>query len=69
MTNNYGSDLNDEEWAVISLLIPPCKTGGRPRQVNIRPYSQWYFLFIKNRLSMAYASSKFSSMRHSSLLF
>ena len=47
MTNNYVSDLNDEEWAVISLLIPSCKTGGRPRQVNIRHILNGIFYLLK----------------------
>ncbi len=32
MTNRkpYPSDLSDEEWAILSPLIPPVKLGGRP---------------------------------------
>jgi len=32
----YSSDLTDAQWAVIEPLIPACKHGGRPREVNIR---------------------------------
>jgi len=32
----YPTDLNDEEWKILEPLIPPAKSGGRPRSVNIR---------------------------------
>jgi transposase len=32
----YPSDLTDEEWQYIALLIPPAKHGGRKRTVNLR---------------------------------
>ena len=32
----YPSDLSDEEWAVIEPLIPPGKSGGGRRRVNMR---------------------------------
>jgi transposase len=32
----YPSDLTDQEWAVISPVIPPAKRGGRKRHVDIR---------------------------------
>lgn len=32
----YSTDLTDEQWAVLEPLIPPAKTGGRPRQVDMR---------------------------------
>ncbi|MHA2303609.1 MAG: IS5 family transposase [Candidatus Thorarchaeota archaeon] len=32
----YPSDLNDAEWQIIKPLIPPAKTGGRPRKHNMR---------------------------------
>ena len=32
----YPSDLTDEEWALIALLIPPAKRGGNKRTVNER---------------------------------
>jgi transposase len=27
---SYPTDLNDDEWAVLELLVPAVKTGGRP---------------------------------------
>ena len=34
MSQSYRSDLTDEQWEVIQTLIPPAKTGGRPRTVE-----------------------------------
>ena len=36
MRQSYRSDLTDEQWEVIKTLIPPAKTGGRPRTVDMR---------------------------------
>lgn len=35
-TLRYPSDVTEEEWAEIALLIPPARRGGRKRTVNIR---------------------------------
>jgi transposase len=32
----YPSDLNDDEWALLSPLIPAAKPGGRPRSGAMR---------------------------------
>lgn len=32
----YPSDLTDREWALISPLLPPAKSGGRPRTTCLR---------------------------------
>jgi putative transposase len=32
----YPTDLTDEQWAIVELLVPPAKTGGRPRTVDMR---------------------------------
>ena len=32
----YPSDLTDEEWALVTPLIPPSKRGGNKRTVNVR---------------------------------
>ena len=32
----YPSDLTDEEWAHVAPLIPPAKSGGNKRTVDIR---------------------------------
>jgi putative transposase len=32
----YVTDLTDEQWAILEPLVPPAKTGGRKREVNMR---------------------------------
>ncbi|MBW4607828.1 MAG: IS5 family transposase [Hassallia sp. WJT32-NPBG1] len=32
----YPTDLTDKEWQILQPLIPPPKTGGRPRTVDMR---------------------------------
>lgn len=32
----YPSDISDEQWECIRLLLPPAKPGGRPTSVNLR---------------------------------
>jgi putative transposase len=32
----YPSDLSDRAWAILALLLPPPKPGGRPRSVDLR---------------------------------
>ena len=32
----YPSDLTDEQWKLIEPLIPPAKSGGRPRTVSMQ---------------------------------
>ena len=36
MRKRYPSDLSDAQWEVIRPLLPPAKTGGRPRTVDLR---------------------------------
>jgi transposase len=36
MSQSYRSDLTDEQWFVIKTLIPPARTGGRRRTVDMR---------------------------------
>jgi len=32
----YPTDLTDAQWSILEPLVPPCKHGGRPREVNMR---------------------------------
>ena len=36
MRKSYGTDLTDEQWAILQPLIPPGKSGGRPRIIDMR---------------------------------
>src|SRR5216683_4858208 len=36
MRKPYSTDLTDQQWAILEPLIPPAKTGGRPRTVDMR---------------------------------
>jgi transposase len=33
---SYPSDLTDAQWAILEPLIPPARSGGRPRKVDMR---------------------------------
>ena len=35
-SDRYPTDLTDGEWAVVSPLVPPSRTGGRPRTSDMR---------------------------------
>jgi putative transposase len=32
----YTTDLTDAEWQILKPLLPPAKTGGRPRKYPMR---------------------------------
>ncbi len=32
----YPTDLTDEQWTLLAPLLPPAKSGGRPRSVDLR---------------------------------
>ena len=36
MRKPYRSDLSDAQWELIRPLLPPAKTGGRPRTADLR---------------------------------
>jgi len=46
-TPTYPSDLTDAQWERLIPLIPPAKTGGRPRSVDIRAIVDAIFYRIK----------------------
>jgi putative transposase len=43
----YSSDLTDEEWPILELLIPHAKPGGRPRTANMREVLNGIFYVLK----------------------
>jgi putative transposase len=36
MRQPYSTDLTDQQWALLLPLIPPAKSGGRPRTIDMR---------------------------------
>ncbi len=36
ISDRYPSDLTDAEWALLEPLLPPAKSGGRPRTTDLR---------------------------------
>lgn len=47
MRKPYPSDLTDDQWALLAPLLPPAKTGGAPRTVDLREVLNT--LFYQNR--------------------
>ncbi len=47
----YKSDLTDEEWLFIEPLIPPAKSGGHPRTVNMREIVNAIFYLLRTGCS------------------
>src|SRR5579864_1385428 len=37
MRKRYPTDLTDVQWEILRPLIPEAKSGGRPREVDMRP--------------------------------
>ncbi|MCP4358963.1 MAG: IS5 family transposase [Chloroflexi bacterium] len=44
----YPSDLTDVEWLMLEPLVPPAKTGGRSRTVNIREILNAIFYVLRS---------------------
>lgn len=44
----YSSDLSDAEWEILKPLIPPAKTGGRPRRCNLREVLNGIFYVLRS---------------------
>jgi transposase len=36
MRKRYPTDLIDEQWGILAPLVPPAKSGGRPRKTDVR---------------------------------
>ena len=43
----YSSDLTDEQWAILEPLLPGCKPGGRPREVDVREVLNTMFYLLR----------------------
>ncbi len=55
----YPSDLSDEEWALLSPLIPPAKPGGRPRSVEIRRILNGLFYVLRSGCAWRYLPAEY----------
>lgn len=44
----YATDLTDEQWQVVAPLIPPAKSGGRERKIDIREIINAIFYLLKS---------------------
>lgn len=47
----YTSDLTDRQWRIVEPLIPPAKSGGRPREVSMREVINGILYRVKNGCS------------------
>lgn len=47
----YPSDLTDAEWLVLRGLVPPAKTGGHPRTVDMREILNGIFYLTRSGCS------------------
>lgn len=43
----YPSDLTDAQWSILEPLIPPAKSGGHPRTVNMREVVNAIFYLVR----------------------
>jgi putative transposase len=43
----YPIDLTDAGWALLSALLPPAKSGGRPRSVDMRRVVNGLFYLVR----------------------
>ncbi|HEX4147443.1 MAG TPA: IS5 family transposase [Pirellulales bacterium] len=44
----YPTDLSDEQWELIELVIPPPKPGGRPRDADMREVVNAMFYLVRS---------------------
>jgi putative transposase len=54
----YPSDLSDDEWTLLSPLIPAAKPGGRPRSVQIRCILNGIFYVLRTGCAWRYLPSE-----------
>ena len=46
MLLSYATDISDDQWDLLSPLLPSAKPGGRPREVNLRAIINAIFFII-----------------------
>ena len=50
----YPSDLTHAEWHVVAALLPPAKSGGRPRSVDLRRILNGLFYLVRSGCAWRY---------------
>ncbi len=55
----YPSDLSDDEWALLSPLIPAAKPGGRPRSVAMRRILNGIFYVLRTGCAWRYLPAEY----------
>jgi putative transposase len=55
----YPSDLSDQEWEILELLLPLPKPGGRPRSVNLREVMNAIFYVLRGGIPWRFLPKEF----------
>ena len=58
----YPSDLTSQQWAVLKPLLPPARTGGRPRKTEMRSVVNAIFYRNRNGCIWKSVAPRFSPM-------
>lgn len=58
---SYPTDVTDKQWAIIEELIPPAKSGGRRRTIDIREVINAIFYVIKGGIQWRLLPNDFPS--------
>ncbi len=61
--NGFPSDLTDAQWARLEPLIPAAKTGGRPRQTDMRAAMNAIFYLLRTGCPLALSALRSLSDR------
>lgn len=59
----YPSDLTDLEWMILLPLVPPPKTGGRPRSVDVREVINAVFYVTRGGIPWRYLPKDFPNWK------
>jgi putative transposase len=59
MKTEYPSNLSDQQWEIIAPLIPPPKTGGRPRTTDMREICNAIYYHLKTGCQWEYLPKDF----------
>lgn len=57
----YPSDLSDAEWSLLLPLLPPAKSGGRPRSVDLRQILNGIFYLLRTGCAWRYLPTTYGA--------